>query len=98
MRPGYPVIHVVLTIEDSFMTGGMIWPKSSIAQVMTNMGYILQNSLSTNEDAPRQLPQVLNELETQVKAHLEATPSDAFYTYSLRRSRRQQQVDSPINK
>ncbi|KAL5371085.1 hypothetical protein DPSP01_014502 [Paraphaeosphaeria sporulosa] len=64
MRPGYPVIHAVLTIEDSFMTGGMIWPESSIAQVMTNIGYIVQNSLSTNEDAPRQLPQVLNELET----------------------------------
>ncbi|KAK7178567.1 hypothetical protein PSPO01_15384 [Paraphaeosphaeria sporulosa] len=82
MRPGYPVIHAVLTIEDSFMTGGMIWPESSIAQVMTNIGYILQNSLSTNEDAPRQLPQVLNELETHVKAHLDATPSNAFYTYS----------------
>ncbi|KAF9729794.1 hypothetical protein PMIN06_013030 [Paraphaeosphaeria minitans] len=37
MRPGYPVIHAVLTIEDSFMTGGMIWPESSIAQVMTNI-------------------------------------------------------------
>ncbi|KAK7178331.1 hypothetical protein PSPO01_15619 [Paraphaeosphaeria sporulosa] len=82
MRPGYPVIHAVLTIEDSFMTGGMIWPESSIAQVMTNIDYILQNNLSTNEDALRQLPQVLNELETHVKAHFEATPSNAFYTYS----------------
>ncbi|KAF2688456.1 hypothetical protein K458DRAFT_293613, partial [Lentithecium fluviatile CBS 122367] len=82
MRPGYQVIHAVLTIEDSFMTGGMIWPESPIAQVMANMGYILQNNLSTNEDAPRQLPQVLNELETHVTAHLEAAPSNAFYTYS----------------
>ena len=82
MRPGYPVIHAVLTIEDSFMTGGMIWPEGSIVQVMANMGYILQNNLSTNEDAPRQLPQVLNELETHVRAHLEAAPSNALYTYS----------------
>lgn len=82
MRPGYPVVHAVLTIEDSFMTGGMIWPESSLSQVMTNMGYILQNDLSTNEAAPRQLPQVLNELETHVKAHLEANPSNSFYTYS----------------
>ncbi|KAK7178535.1 hypothetical protein PSPO01_15410 [Paraphaeosphaeria sporulosa] len=64
------------------MTGGVIWPESSIAQVMANIGYIVQNRLSTNEDAPRQLPQVLNELETHAKAHLEATPSNAFYTYS----------------
>jgi hypothetical protein len=49
-------IHAVLTIEDSFMTGGMIQPESSIAQVMTNMGYILQTHHSTNEDAPRQPP------------------------------------------
>jgi hypothetical protein len=82
MRPGYPVIHAVLTIEDSFMTGGMIWPEGSVAQVMTNMGYILQNNLSTNEDAPRQLPQVLNELETHVSAHLGANSSNDFYTYS----------------
>jgi hypothetical protein len=25
MRPGYPVLHALLTIEDSFMLGGMIW-------------------------------------------------------------------------
>jgi len=42
----------------------------------------LPNNLSTNEDAPRQLPQVLNELETHVKAHLEAASSNTLYTYS----------------
>ncbi|KAH8698074.1 hypothetical protein GQ44DRAFT_596995, partial [Phaeosphaeriaceae sp. PMI808] len=63
MRPGYLVIHAVLTVEDAFMTGGMIWSESGIGNIMANIEFILTNMVATNEQAPRQLPQILDQLE-----------------------------------
>ncbi|KAF2741701.1 hypothetical protein M011DRAFT_413993 [Sporormia fimetaria CBS 119925] len=84
MRPGYPVIHAVLTIEDAFMTGGMIWSENSIGNIMANLEFILTNMDTTNEQAPRQLPQILERLELHVKNHL--TPARGVgspFTYDL---------------
>jgi len=84
MRPGYPVIHAVLTIEDTFMTGGMIWSENRIGNIMANLEFILTNMDATNEQAPRQLPQILDRLDLHVKEHLvSARGTGSLFNYEL---------------
>ncbi|KAH7111854.1 hypothetical protein B0J11DRAFT_585782 [Dendryphion nanum] len=66
MRPGYPVIHAVLTIEDSLMMGGMVWPERKIASLMENLRFMLSNGLTSNELMPRQLPDILDRLRRRI--------------------------------
>jgi hypothetical protein len=64
MLPGRPVVHSVLTIDDSVMIGGMMWPNSGVASVFKTLGYIIENWAVTNERIPRQLPEILNALRS----------------------------------
>jgi hypothetical protein len=60
MRPGHPVIHAVLTLDDSIMVGGMIWPESGLKELAESMTYIAKNFPTTNEHVPRQLPEFID--------------------------------------
>ncbi|KAF2122015.1 hypothetical protein BDV96DRAFT_562796 [Lophiotrema nucula] len=78
MRPGYPIAHSVISLEDSLMTGGMMWPRSGIAPVLENLSYIMTHPRVTNEDIPRQLPNFLNELQLLMREN----PSPRDYTFT----------------
>ncbi|KAF2870600.1 hypothetical protein BDV95DRAFT_462850, partial [Massariosphaeria phaeospora] len=66
MRPGFPVIHAVLTLDDSLAAGGMIWANTAIPKIMENLAYILPYAVTTNELIPRQLPEYLDALYAYV--------------------------------
>jgi hypothetical protein len=63
MRPGYPIIHAVVTLEDSLMMGGMMWASDNIACTMENIMYIMSDPGTTNEAVPAQFPEFVDELE-----------------------------------
>ncbi|KAH7070843.1 hypothetical protein FB567DRAFT_554641 [Paraphoma chrysanthemicola] len=64
MRPGYPIVHSVLTLQDSIMVGGMIWSQPDLVHCMANIKYIMDKDHAdvTNEHIPKQLPAYFNEL------------------------------------
>jgi hypothetical protein len=55
MRPGHPIVYAVLTLDDSIMVGGMIWPEGGLRAVTNHITYIAENDETTNEHVPRQL-------------------------------------------
>jgi hypothetical protein len=55
MRPGYPVVHCVLTLDDSIARGGMIWSAADIEKIVSNIEFIISTPTVTNEHIPRQL-------------------------------------------
>jgi hypothetical protein len=60
MLPGRPAVHSSLTIDDSVMIGGMMWPNSGVAGVFKTLGYIIDNWAGMNERIPRQHPEILD--------------------------------------
>ncbi|CAO2653031.1 Nn.00g024420.m01.CDS01 [Neocucurbitaria sp. VM-36] len=64
MRPGYPIVHSVLTLEDSIMVGGMIWSQDNITNIIENLQYIMHKDRAsvTNEHVPKQLPEYIESL------------------------------------
>jgi hypothetical protein len=77
MRSGYLNPHFVLTGEDSLTIGGMEWVVDSLPSIMQQLKFIIPRYNATNEDVPRQLPDILNKLEYLVM-HSDAMnlPSD----------------------
>lgn len=69
MRPGYPVVYAVLTLDDSLAAGGMLWASDSVSRIMVNMKYVVENTEVTNEDIPQQLPEYLDALQQRVQKY-----------------------------
>jgi hypothetical protein len=63
MRPGHPVVHCVLTLDDSIARGGMIWSAVDMEKIVSNIDFIISRPMTTNEHIPRQLPDYLDLLE-----------------------------------
>lgn len=62
MHPGYLVAHSVLTLDDSIMACGMIWPCTGLDKAMKNMEYIMTVFRTTSELAPQQLTEYIETL------------------------------------
>jgi hypothetical protein len=72
MRPGHLVIHAVLTLEDSLMAGGMMWPESAkeLEALFENLQYIALSPMVTNEHHSKQLPEILESLKIWMEMEL----------------------------
>jgi hypothetical protein len=55
MRPRYPVVHYILTLDDSIARGGMIWSAADIEKIVSNIEFIISTPTVTNEHIPHQL-------------------------------------------
>lgn len=59
MRPGEVNIHAVVTLKDAFMSGGMIWGKEMMVGVLKNISSMVNHPDTTNEQIPKQHPEII---------------------------------------
>jgi hypothetical protein len=59
MRPGYPIAHAVVTLNDSIIVRGMLWPNSNLSQLTASLAYVLKNGKTTNKHVPKHLPEYI---------------------------------------
>jgi hypothetical protein len=59
MRPGYPIAHAVVTLNNSIIVRGMLWPNSNLSQLTASLAYVLKNGKTTNEHVPKHLPEYI---------------------------------------
>jgi hypothetical protein len=60
MRPGHAIVHAVLTLDDSVMVGGMVWPEQGLQALSNCLEYIAKSKDTTNEYVPKQLPEYID--------------------------------------
>lgn len=65
MPPGIRVIHAVLTLETSLMSGGMVWDEQSLIPTLENLLWVCKNPQATNEPMPFQLASALDWLDNR---------------------------------
>jgi hypothetical protein len=70
MRPGYPIVHAVVTLDDSVMVGGMLWPQHGLFKLAGSLDYITSNPGTTNEYIPKQLPEYLDALDRLARSQV----------------------------
>lgn len=74
VRPGEvlvmarPIIHAVLTVETSAMSGGMFWDENDKASWLESLLYTAQHQRTTNEPVAYQLAATISELKTLIEA------------------------------
>ncbi|KAF2022682.1 hypothetical protein EK21DRAFT_19204, partial [Setomelanomma holmii] len=62
MCPGRAIIHSVATLDHCIMAGGMIWSEHDMCALMDNICWIMTSENGTNEQIPRQFPELLDTL------------------------------------
>jgi hypothetical protein len=59
MRLEYPIAHAVVTLNNSIIVRGMLWPNSNLFQLTASLAYVLKNGKTTNEHVPKHLPEYI---------------------------------------
>jgi hypothetical protein len=103
MMPGKFTAHLPVSAGDSYthMIGGQVWPKDPayLERLLKSLLYLLENNDTvTNECAPRELPDLLDELRDEIFADMKqrhsALPRTGLPSYELKHL---QKLDSFIS-